>query len=265
MSGERWRLLPYDLGPSERHFALSDALARCVETPTVWWHSADAPTLILGPGQRFGLENADSCRASGVSVVRRQAGGTAVFASLDVLGMDIALPAGHRFALSDIVEAYRWVGLSWQHAMEQLGIATRLVTVDESRDAARARGPNHELVTMACFGGISPYEVMVEGRKLVGLAQVRRRAGVLFQSGIHLRFDADTLAGLLAGDREEQLARALRAAGVGLQELRAGTGFEQVMAAFHRALSDLYDVTLESGAWTDREVHHADNLAQVKS
>ena len=60
------------------------------------------------------------------------------------------------------------------------------------------------LVRRACFGALSPYEVALGPRKLVGLSQVRKRAGVLFQVGLPLAWDGDLLAALLAHNADER-------------------------------------------------------------
>ena len=46
--------------------------------------------------------------------------------------------------------------------------------------AKPANSPPH----WACFAGLSPWEVVADGRKLVGLAQVRRSTGVLLTAGV---------------------------------------------------------------------------------
>lgn len=243
-----WRTLPYDIGPSARHFAHSDILVRRATTPTIWWHSADQPTLILGPGQREeGIDSAE-CRRRGVTVTHRQAGGAAVLAGPGVLGLDVALPGGHPLALSDIVEAYRWLGEAWVAAARQLGANAELVTIELAR--ARRAGSNP-----ACFGSLSSYEVAVDGRKLVGLAQLRRRNGVLLQSAIHLRFDADGLACLLRMRDEER--RALQQSAVGLEEIAGAQTENDIMETFAWVLRDTMDVTLQKGAWTDADLEAA--------
>ena len=45
-------------------------------------------------------------------------------------------------------------------------------TIAELRTELRA-------ADVACFGGLSPYEVLAGGRKVVGLSQTRRRQGTL--------------------------------------------------------------------------------------
>ena len=48
-----------------------------------------------------------------------------------------------------------------------------------------------------CFAGIGPGEVTVDGRKVVGLAQRRTRAGALFQCAALLKWNAGEIARLL--------------------------------------------------------------------
>ena len=60
-----------------------------------------------------------------------------------------------------------------------------------------------------CFAGIGPGEVTVDGRKVVGLAQRRTRAGALFQCAALLRWDPAEMVRLVGGDADAvpELAR----------------------------------------------------------
>jgi lipoate-protein ligase A len=65
-------------------------------------------------------------------------------------------------------------------------------SVDE---AARAAG------RLACWAGIGPYELVdARGRKLVGLAQRRRRGAALFQAAAYLRGSREGLTDALPAD-----------------------------------------------------------------
>lgn len=252
-----WRLIPYDIGPSSRHFALSDALARLVSSPTVWWHSTDQPTVILGAGQKVPVLDSRASREAGIEVVKRQAGGTAVYAGPGVLGLDIALPSGHPLVLPDIVESYRWLGEVWAEALTTLGADVHLVSIAEARAAAGIGRPHSELIRLACFGSLSPYEVVAGHRKLVGLAQVRRRTATLFQSGVHLDFDAFGLARLLAPDAGAELAGTLADAAAGLRQVVPGPIDEiDMIEAFNGALQCRLGIALEPGNWTPEELAH---------
>ncbi len=253
-----WRRLPYSLGDSERHIALSNALVRLVRMPTVWWHATRQPTLILGTGQHIEDFGSPPSEHGGPSIVRRHTGGTAVLAAAGVLGLDIALPAAHPLAGSDIVEAYRWLGQTWAAALRDFQVETHIVSIAEARESSREEIP--ATVRMACFGTLSPYEITVGGKKLVGFAQVRRRTGVLLQSGIHLRFDALGLASLLSREDAPSIASGLRARAVGLDEVAAGQPNEiDVIRAFERALEDRGDIRLTSGDWEPDELDLANS------
>ena len=253
-----WRLLPYHVGSSTWHFALSDALVRHAPVATVWWHSTQQPTLILGAGQSWSSVDLAACRQARIRLVKRSAGGTAVYAARGVLGLDVALPVDDPLAGPDVVEAYRWLGEVWTDAVRSLGAPARLVTLAEAQQASRRSQPLDDVVRMACFGALSPYEVAVGHRKLVGLAQVRRRRNVLLQAGVHLSFDAAGLAALLATPDRAQLCSALQEAVVGLDAVTpARSDEEDVIAAVHRSLARLRSVALADGAWTETELEHA--------
>jgi lipoate-protein ligase A len=102
---------------------------------------------------------------------------------------------------------------------------------------------------------LSPYELTAGGRKLVGLAQVRRRNGVLMQSAIHRHFDADRLAALL--DMTDTLPEALRRSAIGLDELMDVTG-SQIIDAVEKSLEDRLHVSLVDGGWSTTEQLHID-------
>ena len=67
--------------------------------------------------------------------------------------------------------------------------------------------------------------VTADGRKVVGLAQRRNRAGAWFHGACVLRWDADPLVELLAMDAEERNAAVAGLAGavVGAAELSEGS------------------------------------------
>lgn len=248
-----WRRLSYSVGDSAHHIALSNALVRLAVVPTIWWHSTTRPTLILGTGQRAEELAAAVPGRMNAYIARRHTGGTAVLAAPGVLGLDVALPPAHPLTGTDIIEAYRWLGETWAAALGTLGVEAHIVSLDEARAAARRHIP--EAVRMACFGTLSPYEITVGGRKLVGFAQVRRRSGVLLQSGIHLRFDAHGLAALLPGGDPASTAVDLGERAVGLNEVAGRQADEtDVRQAFERALEALVGARLTNGDWTNDEL-----------
>ncbi|HEU5198019.1 MAG TPA: hypothetical protein VFU32_00190, partial [Ktedonobacterales bacterium] len=105
----------------------------------------------------------------------------------------------------------------------------------------------------------SPYEITIQGRKVIGLDQVRRRVGFLFQGGLLLRWDAERIASLLAALPEERplLAEGLRARAVGIDEL-LGRSISpgEMISCFEALLQESYQAHLSDmtiGAEIERQ------------
>jgi lipoate-protein ligase A len=241
-----WRVLPLTLATAAEQIGRSEALWGEVATgeapPTMRWYSYSAPAVVLGVGQSLQAVDAAAARAAGVAVVRRASGGTAVLADETMLALDVAVPAGHPRAGSDILEAYRWLGevfrdvlasLASPGAAGQIGMTTvaRARADQEAQRRAPAGSPG-ALRGLACFGTLSPYEVVLSGtdgapdRKVVGLSQVRKRGVVLYQVGLYRTARVRDLARLLAISEDERarLAADLPRRVAGLESLGLADG-----------------------------------------
>ena len=81
-----------------------------------------------------------------------------------------------------LLDSYRALGELHALVLQQHGIAAQVLTAQDV--AAAKQGRHANAPAWACFGGLSHGEVVnAEGRKLVGLAQRRRRNGVLLVAG----------------------------------------------------------------------------------
>jgi lipoate-protein ligase A len=238
---ERWRRLPLlttdGAGGLARAASLLGSAER--EGPALAWTLVDPPALVLGRAAGPPAVDRAAVARLGVPVLRRSSGGGPVLWDAGLLGLDVALPPAHRLAGRDVVLAYRWFGEALAEALRDLGVDASAIGLDEARAASRPPvTPEAALAARACFGGLSPFEVVAEGRKVVGLSQVRRRSGVLLQAGIALRLDAETLAALLDGEAgAEPLARAIRSRAAGLDELTPGLDAPTVVVAVEAAIS----------------------------
>jgi lipoate-protein ligase A len=198
-----------------------------------WWVAA-SPAVVVGLGLRHRLASIvdfERCRASGVDVLDRRAGGGAVLVDEHMLCGAICVPIAQ--VASDLTESYRWL------SDYLLGAAPgRRVEVAEARAdvaALRARDdPVSKVLLCTCYGALSPHEIVdSEARKLVGLAQIRRRHAALFQVGILLR-DQSPMADFLNVPDEatrEQLRAELQRRTVGLESLLTDREVSAVVAA----------------------------------
>jgi lipoate-protein ligase A len=128
------------------------------------WLYRDA-AVVFGRGQPL-----PAAAAPGLPLVQRPSGGGAVLVGPWMIGTSLVLPAHHAVAGS-ILDAYRWFGTVHAHWLRGMGVAAEA----ERGGATRPH--------WACFAGRGPWEVEAGGRKIVGLAQARKRHAVLLVAG----------------------------------------------------------------------------------
>lgn len=246
----RWRVYPLTIADQQQHIDWSEQLLATLQPgdqPVLYWSVAERTALVLGFSQRQQILNEAAALALDIPIYQRRAGGTAVLVGPSLLSLDVVLPAGHPLILADIVESYRWFGEAWVAALKQLGIETRAVPIAEAhaQRALRKDPATREyesLLHRACYGSLSPYEVVVGKRKVVGFDMIRRRAGCLLQAGVLLHWEPELLAQLLghsAAERELLRSGLLERAG-GLDTLAGRSiGIDETMAVFESIVSTL--------------------------
>lgn len=225
-----------------------------------WW-VPERHAVVLGFAQRTEaarLLDGERLAAAGVEVLERRAGGGLVYLAPGAMAcLAVALPRGHARWCEDLTESYRWLGEALREGVAALGLRdARVVSVAEAReDAVRLRSnpdPAWALVRAGCFAGLSPYEVVdVRGRKVVGLAQVRRRAGALFQVGVLLEDQAPLADAFSTDGRTRETVRtafAARTAGLRGHAL-AEPGMDA--ATFAAALASRVETALSGAAGPD--------------
>jgi lipoate-protein ligase A len=254
-AGQTWRGIPFRIGDTAQNMALSKLLVQSagVAGPAVWWHASTKPTLVVGP------HGARSHSSDGhVETVVRPTGGAAVLASSGLLGLDIVLPASSSLLTGDVVLDYKWVGHLWQDALARLGVSATVLDIEHARVRNAEIAPS--LLGLACFASVSPFELTVEGRKLIGLSQVRRRGGVLIGCAIHIDRHPSEIASVLAisPPRRRMLARHLAASAVSLSELvPSHIGSTEVIDAFTGAMRRLHCITVRMKRFSSQELSSA--------
>lgn len=253
-----WRLLPPAQGDPASELAAGAAMLAGLATtsqPAIrWYAAASQPALVIGSGQKLSEVDQAALANAGVTLHRRASGGTAVLFVPGFFMQDIALPVNHPLAHPDVSESYRWLGEVWQATLAQFGVATTLIEIAAARADRATLDP---LVARACFGGQSPYEVLVGGRKLVGFAQIRRREGMLFQVGLYTHWPGAQLAALLAIPETERrlLVERLADRVTDLASVCANPpDLASLATAFAAALYQRYDVTITPSDWTAAEL-----------
>ncbi len=115
----------------------------------------------------------------------RASGGGAVLTGPWLVSASLALPPEHPWVRDGLMDSYRRLGQLHQAVLDALGATVRTVAPqDLGPSPAAPAAPGAHAVDWACFGSLSPWELVdATGRKLVGLAQRRQRSGVLLVAG----------------------------------------------------------------------------------
>jgi len=167
-----WRLWRY----REPAVVLGCSQRRWLEAPAGARHPHEATEVTLRDG-RSGVDS--------LEVVVRRSGGGAVLVGPWMLGLSAVLPVAHPLVAGGPVPSYRWLGEAVALALRRIGIDAAALTPQALRE--RRGDGTAACADWACFGGLSPWEVLARGRKIAGLAQQRRRDGVLLVAGVLLQ------------------------------------------------------------------------------
>ncbi len=117
----------------------------------------------------------------------------------EMLSLSVFLPPQHPVSRASAVVAYNWLGGVWRDVLAEHHIESRICAVGEARQSqqqARDAGAD-----WACYSSVSHGELLtMDGRKLLGIAQIRNRNCTVLTSGIYLYpTDWSTLAAVVTG------------------------------------------------------------------
>lgn len=152
-------------------------LCALFERPSVRVTIHASAAVVLGCAQRPSESDRLRALAAGTGLCVRTSGGGAVLAGPWMLGLGVALPADDPRAAMPIAASYKWLGTA---------LADWLIGMRIPATATAARAATDGRAAWACFAQPSCWEPCVAGRKIAGLAQIRRRNGVLYTAGVLL-------------------------------------------------------------------------------
>ena len=148
-----------------------------------WQYHRDA--IILGKSQKPSDGMQRRAGAMGLDLVVRNSGGGAVYASTNLVSLSVVAPADSPLSRSSIPQSFCVIGQVWQSVLKELGVETKMVT-QSTRHQLSESAP-HQSLAWACFASLSYGELTdLAGRKLLGLAQVRKTTGVAVVMGLYL-------------------------------------------------------------------------------
>ena len=255
----RWRLVNSACHDGATNMAIDEAILQGVaehrSPATLRFYAWDPPCVSIGYAQSLRTEiDLEACRSRGYGWVRRPTGGRAVL-HIDELTYSVIAPLGEPRVRGDIVTSYRRISLGLLAGLRFLGC--------EAGQADLRQEPDAKAGSAACFEMPSHYEVMAQGRKLVGSAQVRRRGVVLQHGALPLTGDVSRLAQVLAVPDSEraQLQDRLCRRAIALDEsLGRHVTFDEAVGALTRGFAEALNLDLEPGDLSGEEYSDLDRL-----
>jgi lipoate-protein ligase A len=161
--------------------------------PTLRLYAWNPPCLSLGHAQSFADVDMERVKANGWEVVRRMTGGRAILHT-DELTYSVTGHAGEPVLAGGILESYNRLAQALMFAMRELGLPVEMKedvghasSVTPANQSSHAKSVTY--INPVCFEVPSTYEITVEGKKLIGSAQARKKEGVLQHGSLPLTGD----------------------------------------------------------------------------
>jgi lipoate-protein ligase A len=189
-----WRLIVHEPDDGAWNMAVDEAILEAYAgaapppAPTLRLYGWEPATVSLGRSQRAeGAHDPRVLAAEGIGLVRRPTGGVAVLHELERTYSVVGSLGSPPFS-GGVIATYRAIAEALRRGLARLGVAA---------DAVEPRRGAPRDVTAACLERTGAWELVVNGRKIVGSAQARRRGSFLQHGAIPWRSDPARLARVL--------------------------------------------------------------------
>ena len=257
-----WRLLITHPAHGAWNMAVDESILEHIHRgdsiPTLRLYAWDPPCLSLGHAQPFSDVDVNRLKQRGWEVVRRVTGGRAILHT-DELTYSVIAPANEPRVEGSVLESYNRLAQALLLAVQTLEIP---VEMKEGKPTESAT-PNP-----VCFEVPSTYEITVNGKKLIGSAQARKKEGVLQHGSLPLTGDLTRICQALIFEneakREEAAQRLLERATTVESALGVEISWEKAQQAFIHAFEAQLGLSFERGALSESESQRAEELIKEK-
>lgn len=231
---DEWRFIRSGCREPAYNMAADEAMMIAVGSgevpPTLRFFGWDPATLSIGYFQKASDEvRLDEVKARGLGFVRRPTGGRAVLHDAE-LTYSIVVPERYPGLPTSVTESYRVLSEGLVHGFRALALDAEMVSLANEEEKAKYSSAG----SAACFDSPSWYELVVDGRKVAGSAQVRQHCAVLQHGSILLDLNVGLLFELLQFRSQrlrERLANDFAGKAAAINDLRAARGLPPVTVA----------------------------------
>jgi len=271
----KWRLIKDSYHAGFMNMAIDEAIMivhrEGLVPPTIRFYQWSPPAVSLGYFQDLKKEiDVEACQDMGIDIVRRPTGGKAVLHDKE-LTYSFIIRESHPLVNNSILETYKKISRGIIRGLSYLGITAELVPLREKlKSDSLHRGEKSEIchsnLKSICFSVPSQYEVQVEGKKIVGSAQVRKREIVLQHGSLLIELEKDKLFSVFnfpSVQIRERLKTRLKA--TSLEEiLKRKINFSELSEILPRGFEEEFGVKLTEGKLTEQEEKISKELLENK-
>lgn len=227
--------------------------------PTLRLYAWQPACLSLGHAQPFSEVNTDVLDQQGWDIVRRPTGGRAIL-HVDELTYSVIAPQSEPRVKGGVLESYLRISTALLEALSLLGLNPE---ANQTAEQQNSKQPNP-----VCFEVPSNYEITVNGKKLIGSAQARRKDGLLQHGALPLYGDLTRIISALNFPddpaQNEAKTRLLEHATTVERELGYALQWEQASQAFQDGFQKILNLDLQLAPLTAKEEQRAQELVEEK-
>ncbi len=259
---DTWRLLITHPTHGAWNMALDEAIlehiGRGESVPTLRLYAWDPPCLSLGHAQPFADVDRTRLQERGWEVVRRLTGGRAILHT-DEITYSVIAPNDEPRVAGTVLESYNRLARALLLAVKELELPVEI---------KEGRVDNPSMLNPVCFEVPSTYEITVNGKKLIGSAQARRKEGVLQHGSLPLVGDLTRICKALVFEndsaREAASKRLLERATTVESALGRQVSWETAAQAFIHAFGSQLGLSLIKGELSESESKRTEELVKEK-
>ena len=257
-----WRLLITPPARGAWNMAVDESILEHIgrgdSLPTFRLYAWDPACLSLGHAQPFADVDTTRLKERGWEVVRRATGGRAILHT-DELTYSVIAPNDEPSVAGSVLESYNRLAQALLLGVKNLDLPVEM---------KEGKANSNSTPNPVCFEVPSAYEITVDGKKLIGSAQARKKEGVLQHGSLPLTGDLTRICQALFFESESARAEAskrlLARAATVESALGREISWETAAQAFIHAFEAQLGLSFERGDLSESESKRTNELVKEK-
>jgi lipoate-protein ligase A len=257
-----WRLIEHKPAEGAWNMAVDEAILESVYSgesiSTLRLYAWEPACLSLGHAQPIAEVDQNFLNSNGWGLVRRPTGGRAIL-HVDELTYSVIAPLNEPRVQGGVLESYLSLSKALLEALRILGLDPQ--ANEKQVEKSQKQNP-------VCFEVPSNYEITVNGKKLIGSAQARRKEGLLQHGALPLFGDLTRIVSALQfptmNEQNRARIRLLEHATTLENELGMELDWQQASNAFQQAFSEHLNIDFQPGDLKDAEKKRIAELVEEK-